>query len=80
MPEYFHEMNSQTHGGQSKYIVTSPDVEPTATPASERRQSAASDNGTGFSREKNNKSTEIKEVWFAGSHSDVWVRLRNPHQ
>ncbi|KAF8554224.1 hypothetical protein OG21DRAFT_1412956 [Imleria badia] len=38
IPEYFHEMNSQTHDGKSKYI----------TP-------------------------DLKEVWFAGSHSDVWA-------
>ncbi|KAG8214234.1 hypothetical protein J3R82DRAFT_11042 [Butyriboletus roseoflavus] len=59
MPEYFHEMNSQTNDGRSKYIVTSLDAEHTSTPASDRRS--------------RNKTTEIKEVWFAGSHSDVWV-------
>jgi hypothetical protein len=45
MPEYFHEMNCQTNDGKSKYIVTS-DVEHSATPASERRESTVSDNGT----------------------------------
>lgn len=74
MPEYIHEMNSQTYGGQSKYTVTSPDAEHTATSASERRESVVSENGTGSSGEKK-KITEIKEVWFAGSHSDVWVRF-----
>ena len=24
------------------------------------------------------KAAEIKEVWFPGSHSDVWVHLRSP--
>ena len=70
MPEYFHEMNSQTDEGKSKYIVTSPDVEHAATPASERREPTMSDNGTDLSGKKN-RTTEIKEVWFAGSHSDV---------
>ena len=74
-------MNSQTDEGKSKYIVTSPDVEHAATSASERRESTVSDkgtNGTDLSGGKKNKTTEIKEVWFAGSHSDVWVRVRNP--
>ena len=73
-------MNSQTDDGKSKYIVTS-DAEHSATPASDRRESAVSDNGTNgtdLSGSGKNKTTEIKEVWFAGCHSDVWVRLRNP--
>lgn len=70
MPEYFHEMNSQTDDGKSKYIVTS-DGERVATPASERRKSASSSGGTDISGGKKNRTTEIKEVWFAGSHSDV---------
>ena len=73
MPEYFHEMNSRTHGGKSKYIVTS-DVEHSATPPHERRDSPVSDNGTDsavLSKGKKSRTTEIKEVWFAGSHSDV---------
>ena len=75
MPEYFHEMNSQTNDGK-QYITTSLDVEHTATPASERREFTVSDNGangTGLSGDKKNNPTDIKEVWFAGSHSDVWV-------
>ena len=71
MPEYFHEMNSQTRGGKSKYIVTSLGGEHAATPASERRESTMSGSGTDFSGGAKNKTTEIKEVWFAGSHSDV---------
>ena len=27
---------------------------------------------------KKNKPPDVKEVWFAGSHSDVWVRLCDP--
>ena len=78
MPEYFNEMNERTKDGRSKYIVPSLDAKPTATPASERRESTVSDSDTGTSGGKKNKTPEIKEVWFAGSHSDVWVRLRDP--
>ncbi|KAF8552015.1 hypothetical protein OG21DRAFT_1444214 [Imleria badia] len=70
MPEYFHEMNSQTDDGKSKYIVTSPDVEHAATPAGERRESPVSDNSIDLSEGKK-MTTDIKEVWFAGCHSDV---------
>ena len=70
MPEYFHEMNSQTDGGKSKYVVS---ADAAASPPSERPQSKVSDNGTHSSEGK--KSGEIKEVWFAGSHSDVWVHF-----
>ena len=62
MPEYFHEMNSQTDDGKSQSKPTSLAVEDAATFASKRRES----------------TVDTKEVWFAGSHSDVWVRLRNP--
>ncbi|KAF8445045.1 hypothetical protein L210DRAFT_3393911, partial [Boletus edulis BED1] len=67
MPEYFHEMNSQSDDGKSKYVVTSHDVE---------RASSVSDtlidHGTDLSG-CDHKQPDIKEVWFAGSHSDVWV-------
>ena len=76
MPEYFHEINSQEGGVKSEYIVTS-DVEHPTTPASDRRESTVRNNGTNGSGSKN-KTIEMKEVWFAGCHSDVWVRLRNP--
>lgn len=76
MPEYFHEMNSQADDVKSKYIVTDLDVEHLATPACEVHSSASSDNSTDSSEAK--KTAEIKEVWFAGSHSDVWVLPRNP--
>ena len=72
MPEYFYEMNSQTDDGKSKSKPTSLAVEDAATFASKRRESTVSDDG------KKNKTVNTKEVWFAGSHSDVWVRLRNP--
>lgn len=67
MPEYFYEVNSQTDDGNSKYIVTSPDVECIASPTIERRGSTMSDDLWG----RKSKSTDIKEVWFPGSHSDV---------
>ncbi|KAF8554222.1 hypothetical protein OG21DRAFT_1115500 [Imleria badia] len=75
MPEYFREMNAQTDDGKSKYIVTSSEVEHAASPTSDRRESTVSDNGTHLSENKK-KTTEIKEVWFAGSHSDVGGRNR----
>lgn len=70
MPEYFHEMNSQTNDGKSKYIVPS-DAEHTATSPSEQCRSTITDSGTHVSGGSKKKTTEIKEVWFAGSHSDV---------
>jgi len=75
MPEYFRGMNSETSDGKSKYIVTSLCGEHAATPASEGQESTMSGCGTDFSGGEKNKTTEIKEVWIAGSHSDVWVRL-----
>ncbi|KAG8214237.1 hypothetical protein J3R82DRAFT_11045 [Butyriboletus roseoflavus] len=74
MPEYAHEMNSQTNKGKSKYIVPSPDAERAAT--------SASDDGSSFSAAKYNRTADIKEVWFAGTHSDVGGvnRSRKPHQ
>ena len=69
MPEYFNEMNSQTNDVRSKYIVNSD--EHVVSPTSERRESTVSDSGTDLSGGKNSKNSEIKEVWFAGSHSDV---------
>ncbi|KAN0091571.1 Uncharacterized alpha/beta hydrolase domain (DUF2235) domain containing protein [Tylopilus felleus] len=74
MPEYFHEMNSQADDVKSKYIVTDLDVEHLATPACEVHSSASSDNSTDSSEAK--KTAEIKEVWFAGSHSDVGGKHR----
>ncbi|KAF8134272.1 hypothetical protein EV363DRAFT_1396697 [Boletus edulis] len=68
VPEYFHEMNSQSDDGTSKYVVTSPDDEHAASSPSERRASTLY---TNISEGK--KTSDIKEVWFAGSHSDVWV-------
>ena len=71
MPEYFHEMNTQSDDGESKYIDTRLNVR------LPKRASAVSDNGS--HRSEGNKAPKIKEVWFAGSHSDVWVLLQNPH-
>ncbi|KAF8552930.1 hypothetical protein OG21DRAFT_1325093 [Imleria badia] len=69
MPEYFHEMNSHTDDGKSKYIVTSPDIEHTG-------EFNVSDNSSDLCGVKKEKTTDIKEVWFAGSHSDVGGRDR----
>ena len=77
MPEYFHEMNTQSDDGESKYIDTPLNVRLPATPTSGKRGSTVSDNGS--RRSEGNKAPKIKEVWFAGSHSDVWVLLQNPH-
>ncbi|KAF8554219.1 hypothetical protein OG21DRAFT_1115247 [Imleria badia] len=71
MPEYFHEMNSLTEEGKCKYAVPSSEVEHPASPTSDRRESTVSDNGTHLSESKK-KTPEIKEVWFAGTHSDRW--------
>ena len=72
MPKYFHEMNSQTDGRKTEYVV-SLDAVDAASSSSERPRSEVSDNDTCFSEGK--KISEIKEVWFAGSHSDVWVHF-----
>lgn len=71
MPEYFHEMNSQSGGekneGISKYIVQKTDeteIERSSSPASESSNSTM--------------TSVIKEVWFAGTHSDVCVSAHNP--
>ena len=71
IPDYIHQMNTRTDDVKSKYIPTFPDVGQAASPANERRESTASDVGTDRSEGKKNRTTEIKEVWFAGSHSDV---------
>lgn len=71
IPDYFHEMNSHSDDGRSKYIVSSSDD---GHAANERRESTVTDNTTDLSE---GKTTDVKEVWFAGSHSDVWVCLRN---
>jgi uncharacterized protein (DUF2235 family) len=70
MPEYFHEMNSQegeSNDNISKYIVQKTDV--TDTDRSPSRESKSS---------KTTITSDIKEVWFAGSHSDVCVSVHNP--
>ncbi|KAF8554217.1 hypothetical protein OG21DRAFT_1115140 [Imleria badia] len=62
MPEYFHEMNSQRDEGNdkiSKYIVQKKEVT-----GSDQLPSSVTEN-------KPAMKSEIKEVWFAGSHSDV---------
>lgn len=70
MPEYFHEMNSQRDEGSdkiSKYIV--------------QKQEVTSSDQFPCGETENSKTTltsEIKEVWFAGTHSDVCVSVCNP--
>ena len=69
MPEYFHEMNSQkgeSNDNISNYIVQKTDVSDT-----DRSPSRASENS------KTTITSDIKEVWFAGSHSDVCVSVHN---
>lgn len=66
MPEYFHEMNSQSNDSISKYIVQkNKGIENEPPP------SCATDNSNPT------MTSEIKEVWFAGSHSDVYVLVHN---
>lgn len=76
MPEYFHEMNSLTDDGKYERVITSGEVKHVTSPTSERRESAVSDDGIALFEGKEKTSDDIKEVWFAGSHSDVCVRLR----
>ncbi|KAN0091567.1 Uncharacterized alpha/beta hydrolase domain (DUF2235) domain containing protein [Tylopilus felleus] len=86
MPEYFHEMNSPTAPTDNKSkgiaissdqkpkgIATSPhvQVEHVTTSVGERGAPTGNDNGS-----EGRKATEIKEVWFAGSHSDVGGKNR----
>ncbi|KAG6375699.1 hypothetical protein JVT61DRAFT_3274 [Boletus reticuloceps] len=75
MPEYFHEINSLIDDEKSKFIVTSPDVEYASSSTSERRESNPSVSGTDLSEGEGN-TPDIKEVWFAGSHSDVLHQLQ----
>ena len=77
MPEYFHEMNSQTDQGKSKYIVTSPDVEHAASPSNDQRESTVNDNGTNLSKGKQ-KATEIKEVGV-GKSKDIGTSFGAEH-
>ncbi|KAF8554212.1 hypothetical protein OG21DRAFT_1522574 [Imleria badia] len=63
MPEYFHEMNSQRDEGNdkiSKYIVQKKE-----RTDGDQLPSGVTENS------KPATTSEIKEVWFAGSHSDV---------
>jgi uncharacterized protein (DUF2235 family) len=71
IPDYIHQMNTRTDDEKSKYIVTSSDIEHITSPANERRESTVSDVGTDCSEGRKNRTTDIKEVWFAGSHSNV---------
>lgn len=69
MPEYFHEMNSQRGGSNdniSKYII-------------QKTEQTNTDQCTSPVTENSEKTmgSEIKEVWFAGTHSDVCVSVHN---
>ena len=68
MPEYSLEMNTRADDESSEYIVTSDNAEYGLPHTSELHRSAVSDDGTNLSLET---KSDIKEVWFAGSHSDV---------
>jgi hypothetical protein len=71
IPDYILQMNTRTDDEKSKYIVTSSDIEHIASLANERRESTTSDVGADRSEKKRNRTTDIKEVWFAGSRSNV---------
>lgn len=69
MPEYFHEMNSQRgegNGDISKYIVQKTDATD-----SDQHHSPVTKNSN------ETTTSDIKEVWFTGSHSDVCVSFRS---
>ena len=68
MPEYFFETNTRADDEGSEYIVTSDNAEYGPSHARERHRSTVSDDETKLSLEM---KSDIKEVWFAGSHSDV---------
>ncbi|KAG9309246.1 hypothetical protein JVU11DRAFT_10727 [Chiua virens] len=69
MPEYFQEMNSLASNGKYKYFV-SPNTGHTS-PTGEPHQGTTGDNLTESSAGRKNKPPDIKEVWFAGCHSDI---------
>ena len=71
IPDYICQMNTRTDDVKSKYTVTIADVDHVASPANEGPESTASDVGTDSSDGRKTRTTEIKEVWFAGSHSDA---------
>ena len=68
MPEYFLEMNTRADDESSEYIVTSDNAEYGSSHTSKRHQSTVSDDGTKLCLKM---KSDVKEVWFAGSHSDV---------
>ncbi|KAF9227008.1 hypothetical protein BS17DRAFT_441298 [Gyrodon lividus] len=79
MPEYFHEMNVQDDknaengkGKKSKYIIEKSGV------AADKGKAPEVEDPKTIDVEKSSdfKSSEIKEVWFAGSHSDVGGKNR----
>ncbi|KAG9309245.1 hypothetical protein JVU11DRAFT_10725 [Chiua virens] len=68
LPEYFHEANSQTDGGNPSCAVSSDigDGVVFCTPTTSSSNAASSS-----SAGRKHGTADVQEVWFAGSHSDV---------
>ena len=64
----FFETNTRADDEGFEYIVTSDNAEYGPSHARERHRSTVSDDEKKLSLET---KSDIKEVWFAGSHSDV---------